>query len=101
MRFYCVFAALACLLASVNSTYVQVRNGPGVSKTYEVQDTLCYKVDNMFNGTFNQVYISGYPTRVYANSDCTYEVGLLYMNDKIWHTIPRPIRSFSVAPGYN
>ncbi|KAJ2051518.1 hypothetical protein GGI08_005249, partial [Coemansia sp. S2] len=65
-------------------------------KTYEVQDTLCHKVDPIFNGSRNQVTISGYTTTFYANDDCTYIVGMSYWGTAPWQYILRPIRSFSV-----
>ncbi|KAJ2108776.1 hypothetical protein GGI16_000994 [Coemansia sp. S142-1] len=68
-------------------------------KTYEVQDTICHKVEDIFKGTKNQVYVSGYPTTFYANDDCTYVIGMAYFGSA-WQTIRRPIRSFSVLSRY-
>ncbi|KAJ2747137.1 putative E3 ubiquitin-protein ligase [Coemansia sp. BCRC 34301] len=69
-------------------------------KTYEVQDTLCYKTDPIFNVTLNQVAVSGHPTSFFYNDDCTYLVGMAYIGTPAWQNIYRPIRSFSVLGTY-
>ncbi|KAJ2743242.1 hypothetical protein GGI20_003900 [Coemansia sp. BCRC 34301] len=102
MRSFSVFIVLACILALVNATYIQFRKptNNAINSLYEVQDTKCYQVDPRFSTANNEVIISGYPTRVFANADCTYDVGLIYSTFGKWVNIPRPIRSFSVAAGY-
>ncbi|KAJ2578006.1 hypothetical protein GGH95_003463, partial [Coemansia sp. RSA 1836] len=78
MRFYTVFLAiLASLLALCNATYVSISNTPLAQgyatkyTRYETLDTTCVTVGKMFGGTNNQVYVSGGPTMIYANDDCT------------------------------
>ncbi|KAJ2481579.1 hypothetical protein EV174_003433, partial [Coemansia sp. RSA 2320] len=89
-----------CLLALCSSTYVGIRNGLGF-KQYEIYDTACHQADPMFNFTSNEVAVSGYPTTYFANSDCTYVVGMAYHSNWLWQKMPRQVGSFSVLGNWN
>ncbi|KAJ2896428.1 hypothetical protein IWW38_002021 [Coemansia aciculifera] len=104
MRCFIIIAVLSCLLALCNSTYVVISNLK-ISKPYQVQDTLCYTTDPIFNVTVNQavhniIAISGHPTSFFANSDCTYMVAMAYDTAGKFIDVYRPIRSFSVQSTY-
>ncbi|KAJ2464896.1 hypothetical protein GGI03_002969 [Coemansia sp. RSA 2337] len=83
-----------CLLALVSSTWVGIDNLT-TRKYYDIQNTECLAVDPIYAGNFNRVYVSGYATMFFANSDCTNQVSLNYQENP-WIGVPRPIRSVKV-----
>ncbi|KAJ2817317.1 hypothetical protein GGI24_005436 [Coemansia furcata] len=94
MRSVITLLIISFLLALVNSTWVGINN-LSTLKNYDIQDTLCHEVDPIFNGNFNLVYVSGYATMFFANSDCTDMVSLNYQQNPLVG-VPRPIRSIKV-----
>ncbi|KAJ2742234.1 hypothetical protein GGI20_004626, partial [Coemansia sp. BCRC 34301] len=87
-----LLAALSCLLALCNATYVSLSIAPGKFIRYENEGTSCMQVDPMFNGTKNQVFVAGSTTMLYARDDCSFLVSMAY-TDNPWFYVYNPIRS--------